>query len=169
MTLYHPCLAGCNHKFREEVRNVKNKAINAILTFVAVIRSLFPQLGLLQPSEYRFEGDEEREGHLAGIVDERNGVLDIADGAEHVVFKFPPGTKVGRMRWNASGGDARQLFRQLDISLALQPIFGSHQTLAEYDLENGVVVVKRGNRYAAFTIPRGTPVDIHRTTYRERR
>jgi len=148
---------------------VKNKAMNSILTFVAVIRSLFPQLGLLQPSEYRFEGDEEREGHMIGIVDERNGILDIADGAEHVVFKFPPGTKIGRMRWNASGGDARELFRQLGIELTLQPVLGSHQTLAEYDLEHGVVAVKRGDRYAAFTIPRGIPVDIHRIKYHERR
>lgn len=148
---------------------MKNKTMAVIQTFVAVIRSLFPQLGLLQPSEYRFEGYEEREGHLAGIVDERNGILDIADGAEHVVFKFPPGTRVGQLRWNVSGGDARQLFQQLGIELTLQPVIGNRQTLAEYDLDNGVIAVKRGDRYAAFTIPRGTPVDIHRITHHERR
>ena len=148
---------------------MKKTMRTAIQTFIAVVRSLFPQLGLLQPSEYRFAGDDALKGHLAGIIDEKNGILDIADGAEHVVFRFPPGTRVGRMRWNTSDGDAQQLFRQLGLELVLQPAAGSRQTLAEYDLKNGVVAVKRSGHYAAFTIPRGTPVDIYRTTYHKRR
>lgn len=148
---------------------MKSKAMTSILSFVAVVRSLFPQLGLLEPSEYRFGGEGEQEGHLAGIIDEKNGIIDIADGAEHVVIKCPPGTRIGRMRWNVSEGDAPQLFQDLGIELNMKRILGHHQVLTEHDLENGVISVKRRDQYAAFTIPRGTPVNIQEINYRERR
>ena len=65
-----------NLKGGETVNRNPNAAIQ---TFIAVIRSLFPQLGLLIPREFRFSGIDGSLGSVAGIYDEHNGIIDIDD------------------------------------------------------------------------------------------
>lgn len=140
----------------------------AIQVFEAVIRALFPQLGLLMPREYRFSGIDGSLGSIAGIYDERNGIIDIAKGPEHVIFKLLPDIRIIPILGDMTGGGPKELFAALNLDIQLQPVIGKYQLLAEYDLRNGVIITARNNRYAAFTFPPTPDASIHHYYYRKR-
>jgi len=139
----------------------------AIRVFETIVRALFPQLGLLMPREYRFGDINGRQGSIAGIYDERNGIIDIAKGSEHAIFKLPPGIHIIPILGDMTEGGPKELFAALNLDLRLQPVIGRFQILAEYDLQNGVVITARNNYYAAFTFAPTPDASIHHY-YRKR-
>lgn len=147
---------------------MKHTIDTTVRVFEAVIRELFPQLGLLMPREYRFRGDNDSLGSIAGIYDERNGIIDIAKGPEHVVFKLPPGIRIIPFLGDMTDGSPKEVFTALNLDLQLQPVTGKYQLLAEYDLQYGVVITARNNYYAAFTFPPTPDASIHHYYYRKR-
>ena len=140
----------------------------AIRVFETIVRALFPQLRLLMPREYRFGDINGRQGSIAGIYDERNGIIDIAKGPEHVIFKLPPGIRIIPILGDMTEGGPKELFAALDLDLQLQPVIGKYQLLAEYDFQNGVVITARNNHYVAFTFPPTSDASIHHYYYRKR-
>jgi len=139
-----------------------------IQIFEVVVRSLFPQLELLMPREYRFSGNDGSLGSIAGIFDERNGIIDIAKGPEHAIFKLPTSTRIIPIPGNMTDGTPKEFFAVLNLDLHLQPVIGRFQLLAEYDLQNGVIITARNNYYAAFTFPPTPDASIHHYYHRKR-
>jgi len=144
------------------------KTERPIQTFIIVVRSLFPQLGLLIPREFRFSGIDGSLGSVAGIYDEHNGIIDIAKGPEHAIFKLPPGIRIIPFLLDITDDSPKEFFAALNLDLQLQPINGKFQLLAEYDLQSGVVITARNNNYAAFTFPPAPDASIHHYYYRKR-